>query len=130
MDLKDVLITIVRSSIGSPTNDPLPIPSQGHIVALDKAVAVLFCGHHLESRTSGESLHLMKSIESPLRLEVKLVLSLAADHPLEGMPTVFDFRGGIKGSFPVNGAYGRYQYLNWAAKFFMDSLMLEDKYNI
>ena len=37
-------------------------------------------------------------------------------------------RGGIKGSFPVNGAYGRYEYLNWAAKFFMDSLMKEDEY--
>ncbi|BBO67284.1 hypothetical protein DSCA_12140 [Desulfosarcina alkanivorans] len=37
-------------------------------------------------------------------------------------------RGGIKGSFPVNGGYGKYQYLNWAAKFFMDSLMLEDKH--
>lgn len=36
--------------------------------------------------------------------------------------------GGIKGAFPVNGAYGHYQYLNWAAKFFMDSLMLEDEH--
>jgi hypothetical protein len=34
-------------------------------------------------------------------------------------------RGGVKGSFPVNGPYGKYQYLNWAAKFLTDSLMLE-----
>jgi hypothetical protein len=32
-----------------------------------------------------------------------------------------DTRGGVKGSHPVDGAYGRYEYLNWAAKFFVDS---------
>jgi hypothetical protein len=34
-------------------------------------------------------------------------------------------RGGIKGSFPISGAYGTYQYLNWACKFFIDANMLE-----
>ncbi|HXH83827.1 MAG TPA: hypothetical protein VNN07_13005, partial [Candidatus Tectomicrobia bacterium] len=34
-------------------------------------------------------------------------------------------RGGIKGSHPIHGDYGRYEYLNWAAKFFADALMLE-----
>ena len=34
-------------------------------------------------------------------------------------------RGGIKGSHPVWGDYGAYEYLNWAAKFFADALMLE-----
>jgi len=34
-------------------------------------------------------------------------------------------RGGIKGSFPVDGGYGTYEYLNWACKFFVDSHMLE-----
>jgi hypothetical protein len=33
--------------------------------------------------------------------------------------------GAIKGSFPVYGNYGTYQYLNWACKFFIDSHMLE-----
>jgi hypothetical protein len=33
--------------------------------------------------------------------------------------------GGVKGSFPVDGDYGRFEYLNWAAKFLADSLMLE-----
>ncbi|MCL4797992.1 MAG: hypothetical protein KJ025_00285 [Burkholderiales bacterium] len=34
-------------------------------------------------------------------------------------------RGGIKGSHPIWAEYGRYEYLNWAAKFFADALMLE-----
>jgi hypothetical protein len=34
-------------------------------------------------------------------------------------------RGAIKGSFPVYGEYGAYEYLNWACKFFLDSHMLE-----
>lgn len=34
-------------------------------------------------------------------------------------------RGGIKGSFPVNGDYGQWEYLNWAAKFFIDAQLLE-----
>jgi hypothetical protein len=34
-------------------------------------------------------------------------------------------RGAVKGSFPVNGGYGAYRYLNWACKFFVDSNMLE-----
>lgn len=36
-------------------------------------------------------------------------------------------RGGIAGSFPMNVDYGRYQYLNWAAKFFIDALILEER---
>lgn len=32
-----------------------------------------------------------------------------------------DTLGGVKGSFPVNGVYGRFQYLNWACKFAIDS---------
>jgi hypothetical protein len=34
-------------------------------------------------------------------------------------------RGGIKGSHPIWGEYGTYEYLNWAAKFFADALLLE-----
>lgn len=36
-----------------------------------------------------------------------------------------DVRGGVKGSFPVSGGYNPYEYLNWAAKFFIDSHLLE-----
>lgn len=32
-----------------------------------------------------------------------------------------DVVGGIRGSFPVSGDYGQYEFLNWAAKFFIDS---------
>ncbi|RJQ76357.1 MAG: hypothetical protein C4519_14680 [Desulfobacteraceae bacterium] len=38
-----------------------------------------------------------------------------------------DIRGAVKGSFPVGGEYGRYQYLNWACKFTIDANMLELK---
>jgi hypothetical protein len=41
---------------------------------------------------------------------------------VEGPP---ETRGAIKGSFPMNGQYGAYQYLNWACKFFVDSNMIE-----
>lgn len=34
-------------------------------------------------------------------------------------------RGAVKGSFPVSGDYGRFQYPNWASKFFIDSNSLE-----
>ncbi|MCK4720769.1 hypothetical protein KAU08_08925, partial [bacterium] len=33
--------------------------------------------------------------------------------------------GAIKGSFPVNGKYSPYIYINWACKFFVDSNMCE-----
>jgi hypothetical protein len=46
--------------------------------------------------------------------------TMKTDGPLET-------RGAIKGSFPVSGRYGAYQYLNWACKFFVDSNMLELK---
>ena len=36
-----------------------------------------------------------------------------------------DRRGGVKGSFPVDGKYGRFEYLSWAAKFLTDVLLLE-----
>jgi hypothetical protein len=43
---------------------------------------------------------------------------------LDGRPEV---RGAIKGSFPVNGQYGTNEYLNWAAKFFIDANLLEQE---
>ncbi len=36
-----------------------------------------------------------------------------------------DIYGGISGSAPLHGAYGSFEILNWAVKFFMDALMLE-----
>lgn len=56
---------------------------------------------------------------------------------LEPVPAVLDFlkrtqnrrsgepglRGGIKGAWPVGGAYAAYEVLSWATKFFADALM-------
>jgi hypothetical protein len=36
-----------------------------------------------------------------------------------------DQAGGVKGSYPVDGDYGRFEYLNWAAKFAIDSWLAE-----
>jgi len=37
-----------------------------------------------------------------------------------------DINGGICGSYPVHGNYGKFEILNWAVKFFIDALLLED----
>lgn len=34
-------------------------------------------------------------------------------------------RGGVRGSYPLSGEYMQWRYPNWAAKFFMDALMLQ-----
>ncbi len=36
-----------------------------------------------------------------------------------------EMRGGVKGAFPVDGDYGRFEFLNWAAKFCIDANLLE-----
>ncbi|HKV71085.1 MAG TPA: hypothetical protein VJN62_07525 [Gemmatimonadales bacterium] len=36
-------------------------------------------------------------------------------------------RGGIKGSCPMTGWYGRFEVLNWATKFFADALMRDER---
>ncbi len=36
-------------------------------------------------------------------------------------------RGGIKGSHPIWGTYEKYRYPNWAVKFFIDTLLLEEE---
>jgi hypothetical protein len=43
---------------------------------------------------------------------------------VEGPPEI---RGGVKGSFPIHGEYGQYEFLNWAVKFAIDSNGMEDK---
>ena len=40
----------------------------------------------------------------------------------EGNP---DLVGGVRGSFPIDGEYGQWAYLNWAAKFAIDSFLVE-----
>jgi hypothetical protein len=41
---------------------------------------------------------------------------------LDGPP---ETRGAVKGSFPVSGGYARFQYPNWACKFFIDAMSME-----
>jgi hypothetical protein len=36
-------------------------------------------------------------------------------------------RGAVKGSFPIDGDYGRFEYLNWATKFAIDSFTAEQQ---
>ena len=36
-------------------------------------------------------------------------------------------RGGVKGSFPLTGDYGRFELLNWATKYFADALMRHEQ---
>ena len=36
-----------------------------------------------------------------------------------------EIRGGVKGSFPVDGEYGAFEYLNWACKFTVDTCLRE-----
>lgn len=43
---------------------------------------------------------------------------VALDGPL-------DCRGGVKGSFPIDGGYGTFEFLNWAAKFTIDANLAE-----
>lgn len=45
---------------------------------------------------------------------------------LQNISTIYcPVRGGIKGSHPIYGKYLPFSYPNWATKFFVDSLMLE-----
>ena len=53
---------------------------------------------------------------------VHLTTMLKRTQALAGDPNIV---GGIKGSYPVYGWYGKFEYLNWAAKFFADALMLD-----
>ncbi len=39
-------------------------------------------------------------------------------------------KGGIKGAYPIYGWYAPFCYINWAAKFFIDALMLEDDLSV
>jgi hypothetical protein len=53
----------------------------------------------------------------------RLIAHLKTTHDLRARdPGV---RGGVKGSHPIWGAYGIYDYPSWAAKFFADALLLE-----
>lgn len=65
-------------------------------------------------RLGGESRYL----EAGRRLNAYVRRTVRVDGPDE-------IRGGVKGSFPVDGDYGQWQFLNWAAKFCIDANLLE-----
>jgi len=58
-----------------------------------------------------------RSTATRLLRSVKLTQNCVSGNP--------GLRGGIKGSYPFDGDYGRYEVLNWATKFFIDALLLE-----
>ncbi len=82
-------------------------------VCLTGAAQVAICWFML-FRITGERRYL----EAGLRANAYVRRTVRLDGPEE-------VRGGVKGAFPVDGDYGRFQLLNWAAKFLADSLMLE-----
>jgi hypothetical protein len=61
-----------------------------------------------EATRESELLHAARKVNSFVRRTIKL----------DGPP---ETRGAVKGSFPVDGDYGRYEFLNWAVKFTIDS---------
>jgi len=72
---------------------------------------------------------------------IRFSLITGETHWLEPLPSVLRFLkgtqnrtsqnpalcGGIKGSYPIDGDYGRFELLNWAAKFFADALIRHER---
>ncbi len=55
--------------------------------------------------------------------------ALAANRYVRGTVRLdgpLETRGAVKGSFPVSGGYVKFQYPNWACKFFIDAISLEN----
>ncbi len=77
-------------------------------------IAVIWLGLY---RSNGDARYLNAALK--INDFLKSTQDLAARHS--------GIRGGIKGSHPIWGKYMRYSYPNWAAKFFVDALMLEDE---
>lgn len=63
----------------------------------------------------------MTKEEEFLKGAKKMMVQLKTVQPLTGRKEV---RGGILGSYPVDGGYAPYQLPNWAPKFFADALLL------
>lgn len=82
-------------------------------VCLTGAAQVAACWLHLALIT-GEQ----RYADAAFRANAFVRRTVHLDGPVE-------MRGGVKGAFPVDADYGRFQFLNWAPKFLADSLMLE-----
>lgn len=82
-------------------------------VCLTGSVQIAACWFLLHAITGkGEYLEAAKRANRYVRRTVHLA----------GNPDVL---GGVRGAFPINGDYGRFEYLNWAAKFCVDSQLME-----
>jgi hypothetical protein len=82
-------------------------------VCMTGSAQIAGCWLQLYQQTSDTSfLDAARTVNAYLRRRVSV------DGPAER-------RGAVRGSYPINGDYGQYQYLNWAAKFFIDSNLLE-----
>jgi len=57
--------------------------------------------------------------DAAYRLNCAVRRTLRTDDPDET-------RGAVKGSFPIDGEYGSFEYLNWATKFAIDSFAAEE----
>jgi hypothetical protein len=80
---------------------------------LTGSVQVAICWQMLAAFTGDPGYHsAARAANRYVRLRVRV----------EGPPEV---RGAVKGSFPVDGEYCRFQYPNWATKFFIDSHLIE-----
>ncbi len=55
----------------------------------------------------------------------KAMIYLKQKHRIDNSGEVYD--GGIAGSFPIWGRYSMFEYPNWAAKFFADALMVDQR---
>ena len=63
--------------------------------------------------------------ESRYRTSASLILTFVKRTQELQKKAELSTRGGIKGSYPINGGYHPWQYPNWAAKFFIDAIILE-----
>jgi hypothetical protein len=69
-----------------------------------------------------------KEYAEAAKLLVKFVKSTQICKPFDSENVDTDpMRGGIKGSHPIWGGYDPFRYPNWAAKFFIDAMMMGGK---
>jgi hypothetical protein len=67
-------------------------------------------------------LYMISGREKYFETAKTLIRFLCRHQALSGAPEI---RGGIAGSYPIWGGYQRFAYPNWAAKFFIDALLLQ-----
>jgi hypothetical protein len=82
-------------------------------VCLTGVAQIAACWFYLYTVT-GDSRYLVAAQQGTAFVRRTMVMS--------GPPEI---RGGIKGSYPVSGGYGSYEYLNWAPKFLADACLME-----